>query len=153
MCVESLPQVLSRISSRWPGPLATLAVAGLCAQLPGGLRTADGELDTTTVESTAEVVSVKTKRHVDGGPEIVWLRRIWTHGRWNGRGELIRFKGRWYCAFKEGLQHTNERIDQLEQVGCRVITSEDTDKWVSVVEFKHRDVLFENATLLVTPDG
>ena len=117
---------------------------------PEGARV---RLDTTAITKRAERLDLDPATPDADAPRLVWVKRIWDRAPWNGRGELIRFSGAWFCAFKEGLRHTNERQDELDRVGCRIITSTDTDTWTSVVKFQHDEVLFENATLRVAPDG
>lgn len=116
-------------------------------------QAAAATLDTTPMTHRAERVEIDGPAPEADAPRIVWLKRIWDRGPWNGRGELIRFKGKWFCAFKDGLRHTNESVDELGRVGVRVITSEDTDTWTSVVWFQHKEVLFENASLRIAPGG
>ena len=38
-------------------------------------------------------------------PEIVEVRKIWDAAPHNAFTDLQRFKGRWYCAFREGREH------------------------------------------------
>jgi hypothetical protein len=79
--------------------------------------------------------------------EIVSVRKIWDRAAHNAFTDLIRFKGRWYCAFREGSAHVSP------DGALRVITSDDGERWVSsdLLTWPHADV--RDAKLTITPDG
>lgn len=79
--------------------------------------------------------------------EIVSLQRIWDRAEHNAFTDLIRFKDRWYCAFREGARHVSP------DGALRIITSADGERWVSsdLLTWPHADA--RDAKLSVTPDN
>ncbi len=77
---------------------------------------------------------------------IVSHQRIWDRAPHNAFTDLARFKGRWYCAFREGAAHVSP------DGALRVITSADGERWASadLLTWPHADV--RDAKLTVTPD-
>mgnify|MGYP006301623013 CR=1 FL=1 len=79
--------------------------------------------------------------------KLLTVDRIWDHAPHNAFTDLIRFKGHWYCAFREGESHVSDD-------GClRVIRSADGKEWESVghMEWDGGDV--RDAKLSVTKEG
>ena len=62
-------------------------------------------------------------------PVLVGVHRIWDKAPHNGFTDLIRFKGRWYCTFREGEGHVSH--DGV----LKVIASDDGRHWESVATF------------------
>ncbi len=60
--------------------------------------------------------------------ELVLLEanRIWDKAPHNAFTDLLRFKGKWYCVFREGSAHVSP------DGSLRVITSTDGKKWESI---------------------
>ena len=58
-------------------------------------------------------------------PTLVSVARIWDAGEHNAFTDLIRWRNRWYCTFREAGGHVggDGRI--------RVLVSDDGEKWVS----------------------
>ena len=97
------------------------------------------------------------------GPVLVQSRRIWDKAPHNAFTDLIRFKDRWYCVFREGEDHGSQ------DGALRVITSADGVKWESAALIRlslqdlkdlHPSVPPEGAEmdlrdpkLCLTPDG
>jgi hypothetical protein len=79
--------------------------------------------------------------------ELIEVRKIWDGAPHNAFTDLIRFEGRWYCAFREGESHVSD------DGRLRVIRSEDGQKWSSaaLMEWEGGDV--RDAKLSVTADG
>jgi hypothetical protein len=79
--------------------------------------------------------------------EIVSVRKIWDRASHNAFTDLVRFKGRWYCAFREGSAHVSP------DGALRVITSDDGERWVSsdLLTWPHADM--RDAKLTIAPDG
>jgi len=79
--------------------------------------------------------------------ELLEVRRIWDKAKHNAFTDLIRHKGRWYCAFREGLGHV------CDTGKLRVITSEDGQAWESaaLMDWEGGDV--RDAKLSVAADG
>ena len=80
--------------------------------------------------------------------ELLEVKKIWDQGLHNAFTDLIRFQGRWYCAFREGTHH--DSFDgQL-----RIISSTDGTTWTTaaVISSSLNEDLREGK-LSVTPDG
>src|SRR5258705_12334682 len=58
-------------------------------------------------------------------PELLEVRKIWDHAPHNAFTDLIRFKGNWFCVFREGQAHVSA------DGALRVITSKDAQTWTS----------------------
>ena len=81
---------------------------------------------------------------------LVNVQMIWDKARHNAFTDLVRFKGRWYCAFREASGHSSNDGD------IRLITSKDGEAWTSAGLFKTPDPArpdMRDAKLAVTPDG
>ncbi|MCX6635984.1 MAG: exo-alpha-sialidase [Acidobacteria bacterium] len=79
--------------------------------------------------------------------ELVSARKIWDRAPHNAFTDLARYKGRWYCAFREGAAHVSP------DGALRVITSADGERWTSsdLLTWPNSDV--RDAKLTITPDG
>jgi len=60
-----------------------------------------------------------------GDAELVEVRKIWDRAPHNAFTDLVRFKGKWFCVFREGTAHVSP------DGALRVITSKDGKDWVS----------------------
>ena len=78
---------------------------------------------------------------------LVESRRIWDKAPHNAFTDLIRFKGRWYCVFREGKGHVSP------DGRLRVITSADGRKWESAALISSPTSDLRDAKITVTPDG
>ena len=81
-------------------------------------------------------------------PEIVSVKKIWDIDKYHCFTDLKRFKGKWYCTFRESDSHVGG-----EQGKIRVIVSKDTETWKSVnhIVLKGRDL--RDPKISVTTDG
>ncbi len=79
--------------------------------------------------------------------ELVEVRRIWDQAQHNAFTDLIRFKGQWYCAFREGKSHV------CDTGKLRVLTSTDTQQWKSVALMPWDGGDVRDAKLSSTSDG
>ena len=79
--------------------------------------------------------------------KVLSVRRIWQAGRHNAFTDLIRFKGRFYCVFREGAGHVSP------DGKIRVLTSADGKNWKSeaVLDKKGQDL--RDAKISKMPDG
>src|SRR5690349_3514262 len=59
-------------------------------------------------------------------PVLVEARKIWDHAPHNAFTDLVRFRDRWFCVFREGQGHVSP------DGTIRVIGSADGEKWSSV---------------------
>lgn len=80
-------------------------------------------------------------------PEIVSVQKIWDVAPHNAFTDLIRFKGKWFCTFRESQAHVggNGKI--------RLITSTDGDHWTSAALLEEEGVDLRDPKLSITPDG
>ncbi len=82
-----------------------------------------------------------------GRLQLVESRRIWDKAPHNAFTDLIRFKDRWYCVFREGKGHVSS------DGALRVITSLDGRQWESAALITSADSDLRDAKITVTPDG
>ncbi len=80
-------------------------------------------------------------------PVLVESRLIWDKAPHNAFTDLVRFKDRWYCVFREGQGHVSA------DGSLRVITSADGEKWESAALLTSEDSDLRDAKITVTPDG
>jgi len=78
---------------------------------------------------------------------LVESRRIWDRAPHNAFTDLIRFKNRWYCVFREGKGHVSP------DGALRVITSDDGETWESAALLTSENSDLRDAKITVTPDG
>lgn len=73
--------------------------------------------------------------------------KIWDKGNHNAFTDLVRFKGRWFCAFREGDAHVSPKAD------IRILSSKNGRAWesASVIEMIGHDL--RDPKLTVSPDG
>jgi hypothetical protein len=79
--------------------------------------------------------------------ELVEVRKIWDAAPHNAFTDLIRFKDKWWCVFREGAAHVSP------DGALRVVTSADGDAWesASLVTMKGADL--RDAKIVVAADG
>ncbi|MHC4398207.1 MAG: exo-alpha-sialidase [Planctomycetota bacterium] len=78
---------------------------------------------------------------------LLEVRRIWDRAAHNAFTDLIRFGGRWYCAFREGEGHVSD------DGRLRVLRSPDARAWTSVALMTWDGGDVRDAKLSVTADG
>jgi len=79
--------------------------------------------------------------------ELVEVRRIWDRAPHNAFTDLVRFRDRWYCAFREGKGHASD------DGKLRVVSSADGREWTSVALMAWEGGDVRDAKLSVTGDG
>ena len=79
--------------------------------------------------------------------EIVEVRKIWDRAPHNAFTDLVRFKGRWFCVFREGQAHVSP------DGALRVITSRDGRSWNSAALITSENSDLRDAKITVTPQG
>jgi hypothetical protein len=79
-------------------------------------------------------------------PTLVSVARIWDAGAHNAFTDLIRWRNRWYCTFREADGHVggDGRI--------RVLVSDDGEKWVSTALIGETGIDLRDPKLSITPD-
>ena len=80
-------------------------------------------------------------------PEIISVKKIWDLGEHNAFTDLIRFRDRWWCTFREAKDHgpSNGKV--------RVIVSKDGDDWTSSALVEQDGVDLRDPKLSITPAG
>jgi hypothetical protein len=79
-------------------------------------------------------------------PELVSVKKIWDAGKHNAFTDLIRFRNRFYCTFREADAHVGG------DGGLRVLVSEDGASWKSAL-LKEEGIDLRDPKLSITPDG
>ena len=80
-------------------------------------------------------------------PQLISMERIWDHAPHNAFTDLIRFRGRWWCVFREAQAH-----DAPGGI-VRVLKSETGGSWESAATVEERGIDLRDPKLSVTPDG
>src|SRR5213593_366934 len=83
----------------------------------------------------------------DNKVELLEVRKIWDRAPHNAFTDLVRFKGRWFCVFREGAAHASP------DGALRVITSKDGLDWTSAALLARRGADLRDAKITVTPDN
>lgn len=79
--------------------------------------------------------------------QLLDVRKIWDAAPHNAFTDLTRFKGHWYCAFREGRGHVSD------DGSLRVLRSGDGNAWESAAIMKSPDGDLRDAKLSITADG
>jgi hypothetical protein len=79
--------------------------------------------------------------------ELVEVRKIWDRAPHNAFTDLVRFKGQWFCVFREGQAHVSP------DGALRVLTSPDGEAWVSAARLTAANGDLRDAKITVTPKG
>jgi len=78
-------------------------------------------------------------------------KMIWNQGDHNAFTDLIFFKGKFYCSFREGSGHVtgDEDVDGT----VRILVSDQGEKWNSVSHISLSGVDLRDPKMSITPDG
>ena len=79
--------------------------------------------------------------------ELLQVRKIWDAAPHNAFTDLVRFKDKWYCTFREGKDHVSR------DGALRVITSADGEKWESAARIEDPNADLRDPKISLTPDG
>ncbi len=79
--------------------------------------------------------------------KLLAVRKIWDAAPHNAFTDLVRFRDRWYCAFREGKAHVSAGG------AIRILTSADGQEWTSVALFRNDKGDLRDAKLAITPRG
>jgi hypothetical protein len=81
------------------------------------------------------------------GAAIVEVKKIWEAGGHNAFTDLIRWRERWWCTFRESAAHVGG--DGV----IRILTSKDGNTWESAAALSEKDADLRDPKLSVMPDG
>lgn len=81
-------------------------------------------------------------------PALLSVQKIWDRAPHCSMTDLIRYKDRWYCAFREGNHHFTGVKGAL-----RILTSRDGVKWETAAYFAMPEVDLRDPKLSITPSG
>jgi hypothetical protein len=87
----------------------------------------------------------------DKNYEGVEVKKIWDKAPYNAFTDLIRFKGSFYCTFREGSGHVPGKKGWNGEI--RIITSKTGSEWKSVALLKKENIDLRDPKLSITPDG
>lgn len=87
-----------------------------------------------------------TAKADDPQPELVQVTKIWDQAPHNAFTDLVRWRDRFYCAFREGQGHAGDRGK------LRVLESATGEDWKSVALLELPEHDLRDAALSVTPD-
>lgn len=79
--------------------------------------------------------------------KVIEVRKIWDQAPHNAFTDLTRFRGRWYCAFREGKAHASP------DGALRLLRSSDGKEWASAALLSHPSADLRDPKLSVTPEG
>src|SRR5947207_15931037 len=91
-------------------------------------------------------VSLLPLNAIAAQPEIVSVAKIWNQGKHNAFTDLIRWRGKWYCSFREADAHVGGD-GQL-----RVLESADGEKWQSAALIGEKGIDLRDPKLSITSD-
>lgn len=80
-------------------------------------------------------------------PALVGVARIWDAGAHNAFTDLIRWRNRWYCTFREGDDHVGG------DGRLRVLGSDDGETWRSSALIGEAGIDLRDPKLSIMPDG
>jgi hypothetical protein len=78
--------------------------------------------------------------------ELVSVEKIWDRGKHNAFTDLIRWRGKWYCTFREGNAHVGG------EGKLRVLESADGKAWESAALVAEAGIDLRDPKFSVTPD-
>lgn len=81
-------------------------------------------------------------------PTLLSVREIWSGAPHCAFTDLARWRGRWWCVFREGERHVHGRDG-----GVRVLVSDDGESFSSAALLQEEGVDLRDPKLSVTPDG
>lgn len=84
-------------------------------------------------------------------PDAVKVSKIWDKAEHSAFTDLIRFKGNFYCSFREGTGHVPGGNGRDGTV--RILRSADGESWESVAVLEKGGIDLRDPKLSVTPDG
>lgn len=81
-------------------------------------------------------------------PQLVSVEKIWEAGNHNAFTDLIRYKRKWFCTFREGQSHVGGTDGRI-----RVLVSSDGKQWKSAALLEEAGVDLRDPKFSITPDN
>jgi hypothetical protein len=78
--------------------------------------------------------------------ELLEVKMIWNYAPHNAFTDLVYWRDKWYCGFREGQRHVGDRGKM------RIISSSDGEQWESTLQLEMADYDLRDAALSITPD-
>lgn len=78
---------------------------------------------------------------------LIKVQKIWDKAPHNAFTDLIRYKDRWFCVFREGKAHNSS------DGSLRIITSTNGEEWETAAQFTSLNSDLREAKITVTPKG
>ena len=97
---------------------------------------------------TALYISETAVAEISKDKDSIQISKIWDKGEHNAFTDLIRFKNRFYCSFREGASHVGSKGKNGK---VRILTSKDGKKWESIALLEVDGVDLRDPKLSVTP--
>ncbi len=85
---------------------------------------------------------------VGSEPKLLEITKIWSEAPHNAFTDLIFFKNRFWCAFRESDEHAEGRDGAI-----RIITSKEGKSWTPLPPIVHEGYDLRDPKLCETPDG
>lgn len=92
-------------------------------------------------------VSIPAADATSARSELISVRKIWDQAPHNAFTDLIRYKGEWFCVFREGKGHVSP------DGKLRIIRSRDGDTWTSAALIASSEGDLRDAKITMTPSG
>ncbi|MFB3827899.1 MAG: sialidase family protein [Bryobacteraceae bacterium] len=84
--------------------------------------------------------------------EVISVRRIWDQAPHSAFGDIIRFRDRWFCVFREGRRHV-ARPGEEDDGKLRVIASRDGEAWKAAARIAEKGIDLRDPHFSITADG
>jgi len=91
--------------------------------------------------------------HIEAKEYKYEVTKIWDNGLYNSFTSLIKYKGYYYCTFREGKGHVFDEETGKAEGKIRIIRSKNLKKWESVHLIGEADKDYRDPKLSIMPDG
>jgi len=127
---------------------ALAAWAALAAEPAGPLAAAAPAISAApAIAADAPPIAPAPQAAAPGQLRLVGVEKIWDRAPHNAFTDLVRFKDRWFCTFREGKAHVSP------DGALRVIASADGRTWTPAAILASPTADLRDPKLSVTPDG